>query len=1056
MSGDYTRFSFKPRKRFSGVLQQQGRVQLDSDWNEAIAIIKRRARVQSLDTFGPVGVPQLSTPNAFKVGAISGPPPDLSLQPGRIYVDGLLAELFDDEAATYLKQPFLPAPPPLPAGGGIVFLDVWEREVTYIEDPTLLDVALGGADTATRTQTVWQVGVNAHDNPTCGAFVKPPASAGRLTTEAIAPPTPDDPCILPPVAGYRGLENRLYRVEVHKPGPLGTANFKWSRDNGSIVSAVTAIAVSGGQTTLTVNRIGRDQFLRFFIDNWVTVTDDYRELMGETGDMARIIDIDEANSRIVLDRPLPAPGARAFGATAKDLSDRHTRIQRWDQTATTNTIDADGLVATAAGPIDLEDGIRIRFATDPPGGSFLIGDYWVFWARTATASIELLDHAPPRGIHHHYCALATINVGGSGVQVTGDCRPPPPSVTTAGDCACTVCVSAEQHNSGAFTLAMAVAKVKPTGGRICLGVGIFLLRETLVLQGVNNITLVGQALTTALVHFGPGPAIQIENSVDVRIESLSVFAFAAASPRAGPALGIRALNSMAVTVQDCLVLAAPTEASPAPPTVGPVGFVGLPQLASIAIALDGFLVDGVFRNNLLNADIGIGKTPGDIAKAWLLLVGLRVQENFFFCKEAAVALGDQLPAQRGGLTLYALESMIEANFAFEGNIAGILVDGVVLPGAALRIERNQIEVAGVGIGCGTQDGTIADNHVTQWDLAGALSGIATTTIPRSRVAGVLVFRPPGREFMPGQFRIMRNRVVGIGGPGILIDAPVGIATIAQNAIGNVIGGGIAMSPQAAANEVTISDNEIVGVVGPPLPGEENVPTIGPAILGIGVSNTVVSRISGNTLGLIGLDSTANAFAVGIRLHKVQTSTVALNFVTDVEAKVGQWAPNLGPSGVAILVGNGYNDVAVEGNRIRQTEGVPPLGNWYAVLIIGQSGSKAPTLVKNNVMDGNSREPLVQISDGGDCVLTSNHCRNATDRTASGATINITADTIIAGDNRVDGAGIALDTVPWVEPGRVTVLGNIVRSTQAGVTAQIRVHNTALQDPWAKLNIFPVL
>ena len=62
--------------------------------------------------------------------------------------------------------------------------------------------------------------------------------------------------ILPPLAGYRGIENRLYRIEIHNGGALGTARFKWSRDNGSIVSAVSDIAVSGGQTTLTVNRIG--------------------------------------------------------------------------------------------------------------------------------------------------------------------------------------------------------------------------------------------------------------------------------------------------------------------------------------------------------------------------------------------------------------------------------------------------------------------------------------------------------------------------------------------------------------------------------------------------------------------------------------------------------------------------------------------------------------------------------------------------------------------------------------------------------------------------------
>ena len=78
-----------------------------------------------------------------------------------IGVDGHQAELFPGETLggnpiTYLNQPFLPDPPAI-TGAGLVYLDVWEREVTAIQDPNLLDVALGGVDTATRRQTVWQV-----------------------------------------------------------------------------------------------------------------------------------------------------------------------------------------------------------------------------------------------------------------------------------------------------------------------------------------------------------------------------------------------------------------------------------------------------------------------------------------------------------------------------------------------------------------------------------------------------------------------------------------------------------------------------------------------------------------------------------------------------------------------------------------------------------------------------------------------------------------------------------------------------------------------------------
>ncbi len=180
MAGDYTRFTFDPRKRYSGVRMQQGRVQLDADWNEAVEIIKQRVRTLALDSFGPVGLPVQTTPDAFLISFLAGPPVDLSIEPGRLYLDGWLAELFPDEGVTYLSQPYLPDAPALPAAGdAVVYLDVWEREVTYIEDPDLLDVALGGADTATRTQTIWQVKIESRENAQCGMEVGEPPSAGR-------------------------------------------------------------------------------------------------------------------------------------------------------------------------------------------------------------------------------------------------------------------------------------------------------------------------------------------------------------------------------------------------------------------------------------------------------------------------------------------------------------------------------------------------------------------------------------------------------------------------------------------------------------------------------------------------------------------------------------------------------------------------------------------------------------------------------------------------------------------------------------------------------------
>ena len=42
MSGDYSRVRFDPKNDFSGVLMQQGRVQLDADWNELVELLDRR------------------------------------------------------------------------------------------------------------------------------------------------------------------------------------------------------------------------------------------------------------------------------------------------------------------------------------------------------------------------------------------------------------------------------------------------------------------------------------------------------------------------------------------------------------------------------------------------------------------------------------------------------------------------------------------------------------------------------------------------------------------------------------------------------------------------------------------------------------------------------------------------------------------------------------------------------------------------------------------------------------------------------------------------------
>ena len=108
MSGDYSRTRFDPRKHFTGVLMQQGRVQLDSDWNEMVLQFDRRFRAERSDTLLRYLVPR-RTPDAFRVRLDAG---KLSLGTGRMYgleVDSYVDERCDiyqstDAACRYLKD----------------------------------------------------------------------------------------------------------------------------------------------------------------------------------------------------------------------------------------------------------------------------------------------------------------------------------------------------------------------------------------------------------------------------------------------------------------------------------------------------------------------------------------------------------------------------------------------------------------------------------------------------------------------------------------------------------------------------------------------------------------------------------------------------------------------------------------------------------------------------------------------------------------------------------------------------------------------------------------
>ena len=82
MKFDLTRDSFAPLKRFSRVLSQQGRVQLDADWNEQVDILLSTVRTLAADIIGPHGSPDAGF-TVEPLATASPTPGDLRILPGR-------------------------------------------------------------------------------------------------------------------------------------------------------------------------------------------------------------------------------------------------------------------------------------------------------------------------------------------------------------------------------------------------------------------------------------------------------------------------------------------------------------------------------------------------------------------------------------------------------------------------------------------------------------------------------------------------------------------------------------------------------------------------------------------------------------------------------------------------------------------------------------------------------------------------------------------------------------------------------------------------------------
>lgn len=463
MKGDFSRLTFDPNKHFSSVRLQQGRVQLDADWNEWVDLVLYQMLARQVDALGPAGGPSEAPGFAISVSAGEDGQPQVQIGPGHYYVDGVLCQ--NENPLAYDAQPDNPGavwPSGQPAAL-VAYLDVWQRHITAVQDDAIREVALGGPDTTTRTKTVWQVkllqvgGEEEPEPPDEQEQAPAETGEGEGSSPGDAPPDQveesaqaeagsdeDESNSLPDLlaqaeavwtefrqkqqsagrlaarvsgVGSRMQDNQLYRVEIHAAGQEGKPIFKWSRDNGSVVFPILNVQ-QGDTLLLTVDHLAQDP-ARLQPNDWVEYVDDEVTLSNHGFPLLRVTAVDPQYGRVTL-AGLPDDGSLpAFDAG------KHPLLRRWDHHISQAEANPNEQIAEPGSWQALEHGLEIHFDGQGP---YRRGDYWlvpmrrrlanIIWPRSEGQPAAL----PPAGPGHHFAPLAALAPGEEGWLVADDWR----------------------------------------------------------------------------------------------------------------------------------------------------------------------------------------------------------------------------------------------------------------------------------------------------------------------------------------------------------------------------------------------------------------------------------------------------------------------------------------------------------------------------------------------------------------------------------------------------------------------------------------------------------
>lgn len=502
MGSDRARETFDARRQYRRVVQQQGRVVLEADANEAQVIVAEEMRRELLDVIGPHGVPRDPITgelgNGYRVHTLNLHTHDFQVGAGSIYAGGWSVEQHG-EALTYGNQPDWrdgPAPPLAeikkkgPAKE-IVYLRLREQEVSAVEDPTLLEPALGGPDTAQRVRLVRRVGraaVAASHGPvrprtafqqidwgSPGIVLRPDQAA--LCRTALLTVSFD-----PTSNAYAGSENQMIRVQgggEASANPAVATQLLWAYNNGaSLYSA--ALPDPKNLTTLKLLTLPVDvahqpksqQYAEVLLAAVDLGSGAY--IAAPSGALVRVGQAyDPKTQTIGLQSPLPA--------TYVSAAPLFVRI--WE-----NSIDVAAASGASAALVDANGnatGLQVELTdeTNKPA-SVVPGDYWSFAVRPSAPKSIFPDRytrpQPPDGPREWAAPLAVIDWNRKTII---DGRTSFTNLTTQSNIGGCCQLALGPRNLKEMPLREWIESLEPTGDpvTICLAPGCYELEEPIIL-----------------------------------------------------------------------------------------------------------------------------------------------------------------------------------------------------------------------------------------------------------------------------------------------------------------------------------------------------------------------------------------------------------------------------------------------------------------------------------------------------------------------------------------------------------------------------------------------